>query len=101
MKNLRLWIIGYVVALAAAVLSPLASSAPDGLESVAETYGFADRAAEEPFYRIIPDYLFPGIENEAVATILAGVIGVTLVYALVAGLTYLAYRRKAKAGSQL
>lgn len=96
MKNIRLWIAGYVIALAAAVLSPLASSSPDGLESVAETHGFLDKAAEEPYYSIIPDYLFPGIENEAIATILAGVIGVTLMYALVAGLAYLAYRRKAE-----
>ena len=94
MSNLRLWIVGYLIAVAAAVLSPLASSSPDGLESVAESHGFLDKAAEEPDYSIIPEYQFPGIENEAVATILAGIIGVTLMYAMVAGLAYLAYKRK-------
>lgn len=100
MSNLRLWVVGYLVAIGAAILSPLASASPDGLESVAETHGFIDMAAEEPFYSIIPDYVLPGVENEAVATILAGVIGVTLMYAMVAGLAYLAYRRKMASESQ-
>ena len=85
------WIAGYFIALAVTLLAPLASGSPDGLERVAEDQGFIDTAKDAP-YAVIADYVFPGIENEAVATILAGVIGVTIIYLLLAGGTYLAYR---------
>lgn len=75
----RLLVGGLLIALALAVLSPLASAHPDGLEWVAEQQGFLDRALEAP-YRLIPDYLFPGVANEAVATIVAGVVGVVIVF---------------------
>jgi hypothetical protein len=93
--KLKWWIVGYFVAIAVALLSPLASGSPDGLERVAEDKGFIDRAQDAP-YGIIADYVFPGIENEAVATILAGIIGVTIVYLLVAGGTLLLYRMAAR-----
>jgi len=92
MKNAKLWLVGYVIALGVVLLAPLASSSPDGLEAVAEEHYFSDKAQDPPF-QIIADYVFPGIENEALATILSGFVGVTLVYALVVGLAYLAYRR--------
>jgi ABC-type spermidine/putrescine transport system permease subunit I len=79
------WLIALFVALLLAVASPLASSYPDGLERVAEDHGFIDRAAE-PFYHIIPDYVFPGIPDEALATIVAGVVGTLLLFALGYGL---------------
>ena len=85
------WIAGYFIALAVTLLAPLASGSPDGLERVAEDQGFIDTARDAP-YSVIADYVFPGIENEAVATILAGVIGVTIIYLLLVGGTYLAYR---------
>ena len=88
---MRWWIGGYVIALAVALLAPLASDSPDGLERVAEDSGFLERAEDAP-YSAIADYLFPGVENEALATILAGVVGVTVVYVLVAGAAYLALR---------
>ncbi len=77
----RWWIVGLLLALLVAILSPLASPHPDGLERVAEDKGFIE-AAREPWYEIIPDYVFPGVENEALATILAGIVG-TLVMFLV------------------
>ncbi|NLK52114.1 MAG: hypothetical protein GX295_06680 [Syntrophomonadaceae bacterium] len=72
-------IIGWLVlALILGILvSPWASSNPDGLERVAEDQAFIDRA-ENLFAGLIPDYLMPGIENEAVATALAGGIGVLI-----------------------
>ena len=85
------WIAGYFIALAITLIAPLASSSPDGLERVAEDQGFIHTAREAP-YSVIADYAFPGVENEALATILAGVIGVTIIYLLLAGGTYLAYR---------
>jgi cobalt/nickel transport system permease protein len=73
------WLAGLVIALIVAFLSPLASSSPDGLERVAEDKGFFDTAKDPP-YEIIADYLFPGVENEALATILAGIVGTVVVF---------------------
>jgi hypothetical protein len=85
------WIGGYFIALAVTLIAPFASASPDGLERVAEDQGFMGAAKDAP-YSVIADYVVPGIENEAVATTLAGAIGVTIVYLLLAGGTYLAYR---------
>jgi len=69
---------GLGIAVLLAILSPLASAYPDGLEWVAEQKGFLE-AAQDPAYSIIPDYVFPGISNEAIATIVAGIVGVLVV----------------------
>ena len=90
--KLRWWIVGYLIALAAAALSPFASGAPDGLERVARDKGF-DEAARGPVYHVIPDYLLPGVEDERLATVLAGWIGVTALFLVVGGLAYLLTRR--------
>jgi cobalt/nickel transport system permease protein len=82
------WLAGLAIAVAVTSLSPLASSSPDGLERVAEEKGFID-TAQDPFYEIIADYLFPGIENEALATILAGVVGTVVVFGVCYGLAQL------------
>lgn len=79
--NLKWWHAGLLVVLLVACLAPLASSSPDGLERVAEDGGFIEKA-EEPHYYIIADYVFPWIENEALATVLAGIIGVLGVFVL-------------------
>jgi len=84
-KSRGLLVGGVALSLLLAVLSPLASSHPDGLEWVAEQSGFLD-AARAPWFNIIPDYVLPGIQNEALATILAGVIGVMIVLAAISGL---------------
>ncbi len=70
---------GTLIALVLAVLSPLASSHPDGLEWVAEQQGFLDNA-REALFELIPDYSVPGISNSALATIVAGIIGVVVVF---------------------
>lgn len=80
---------GALLTLALAILSPLASSHPDGLEWVAEQKGFLD-TAQNAVYQIIPDYVVPGIGNEMLATILAGVIGAALVF----GVAYLTARSR-------
>lgn len=72
------WVVGLVLALLLAIASPLASSHPDGLEWVAERQGFLN-AAQGPIYRLIPDYVFPGLSNQVVATILAGILGTLIV----------------------
>jgi hypothetical protein len=86
------WIAALVVALLLALLSPLASPHPDGLERVAEDDGFIDRGQEAP-YEVIPDYLFPGIENEHLATIAAGLVGTLVMFALGSGLAWVLRRR--------
>ena len=82
------WLVALFVCLILVLLSPLASSSPDGLERVAEDKGFLDSASSSPFQRIA-DYVFPGIENEAIATILAGVIGTLLLFGIAYGVAWL------------
>lgn len=60
-------------------ISPLASSLPDGLERVAENLGFAELAGNI-HTALLPDYIMPGISHEGLATGLAGLIGVFLVF---------------------
>ena len=81
-NNKSLIFVGLAIALLLAILSPLASAHPDGLEWVAEQQGFIN-SAQSSSYTIIPDYLIPGISNEALATILAGIVGVVIVFTAV------------------
>ena len=93
MNNKKWWLIALVFCLVLATISPLASSSPDGLEKVAEDQGFIGAAGEAPF-EIVADYVFPGIENEAVATILAGWLGTLLLFAITYGLARLIKSRR-------
>lgn len=73
------WIaVGLVIALAIVGFSPLADPNPDGLERVAEDQGFIE-TAQGPSYEILPDYTVPFIEDPALTTIVAGMIGVLIV----------------------
>jgi cobalt/nickel transport system permease protein len=89
------WVAGLAVALMLAVLSPMASSNPDGLEWVAEQQGFLQRA-QSPGYSIIPDYTLPGISSPVLATILAGVIGTLIVFGVALGVAYSRRTRSSK-----
>lgn len=80
-----------VTLILAIIVSPWASSNPDGLEKKAEEKGFLEKAEEaEPVWTRspIPDYAVPGVEDERVATGLSGFVGVliTLAAAVVVGL---------------
>jgi hypothetical protein len=96
------------LALAVAVglgtaVSPWASPDPDGLERVAEEKGFLDDATSNRIQddSPIPDYAFPGIENERVATGLAGFVGTLGIFALGVGIAWLlrtATRPRRRAG---
>jgi len=82
--------------LLAILLSPFASSSPDGLEKVAEDEGFLEKAEErQPAWELapIPDYAVGGIENESLATALAGLIGTLLTFAVGLGLAKLISRK--------
>ncbi len=84
----KYWLIALLVCLVMAIFSPLASSSPDGLERVAEDKGFIGLAGSSQV-QIIADYLFPGIENQALATIVAGIIGTLFLFSLAYGLAWL------------
>jgi len=70
------------------LLAPLASPHPDGLERVAEDVGFIDTAQDAP-YEIIPDYVLPGVSNENLAVIGAGVVGTLIVAGVAFGIARL------------
>jgi hypothetical protein len=89
-----------VLALAVAVglataVSPFASADPDGLEKVAETKAFLDEAKLAPIQEDspAPDYAFPGVENERLATGLAGFVGTLTAFALGYVLAFVLRRR--------
>ena len=78
----RGWMVaGIVIALVVVLLSPLASSNPDGLERVAMDMGFIEAGQSAP-YEIIPDYTLPFLGETPVSTIAAGAIGVLVVLGL-------------------
>lgn len=91
------WLVGLLVAVSLVIASPLASTNPDGLEWVAAQYGFLG-SAQEPLYRILPDYLFPGISNQALATIVAGILGIAIVFGVSIGVAYTRRNRQASGG---
>lgn len=91
--NKKWWLVAFIFCMGLATISPLASSSPDGLERVAEDKNFLDLANSSPF-SVIADYAFPGIHNEALATILAGWIGTALVFGLACGITWLIVRAR-------
>jgi len=74
----NLAIVGIAAAIAvAALLAPLASSSPDGLERVAENLNFAALAVDT--FAIVPEYELPGVSSPLMAVALAGVFGVAIV----------------------
>jgi hypothetical protein len=78
-------IVGLALAVGlATAVSPFASSSPDGLERVAEDKAFLDRGELHSLQEDspIPDYAFPGIEDERLATGLAGFVGTLTVFAI-------------------
>jgi cobalt/nickel transport system permease protein len=91
--GLAVWGFGLGIALLLAVFSPLASAHPDGLEWVAGQGGFL-AAARVPLYNVIPDYVFPGVSNSALATIIAGIVGTLLVFGVALGVAYARRGRK-------
>ena len=96
MSSKKWWLIGLGAALLLATISPLASSAPDGLEKIAAEQGFVTSATGSPF-QVAADYLFPGIENETLATIVAGWLGVLVMFGAFCGIGWLITRRNRRA----
>lgn len=86
------WITGLFLAILLAVASPLASQHPDGLISVATQYGFLN-SEQSPLYELIPHYLFPGIQNKTLSTILAALLGTLIVFIVAVLVAYSRHRK--------
>ncbi len=91
---------GLVVAVALAFLvAPRASSSPDGLERVAVDEGFAEEGGDHVLADApTADYGISGLDNEALATGLAGLLGIVVTFGVVWGALTLV-RRGQSAGS--
>jgi hypothetical protein len=100
MKKTWLFIaLGLVVCLVlAAVVSPWASSDPDGLEKVSQDKGFSAKEQESAWkWSFMPDYWSEDADGKAtpIKKALAGVAGTLIVFALGFGAAKLIARRKA------
>jgi len=90
--------VGIIASIIIAVfISPFASSFPDGLEKVAENFGFLERAqnvvSDDIF--IIPDYSFDAVNHPLWQGALAGLFGVLIVCAIF-GIVFLIYKVASK-----
>lgn len=88
-------VVGLAVALALVFfVAPIASGDPDGLERVAIDQGFSIEALDHPIDSPLADYGVGGIESERVGTMVAGAIGVAVVFGLGLGLVSVLRRRR-------
>jgi cobalt/nickel transport protein len=88
-------IIGLIIALfLAGMIAMFASPWPDGLEKVAEDKGFIERSEVSPVLPApIPDYAWPGVKNEKLATSLAGIAGTLFIFFITYGISSLIKKR--------
>ena len=97
-------VVGLIIVVAFVLLSPLASSDPDGLNRVAEELGFIELGTGAP-YKILSDYTIPFLGDNSVSTIIAGVLGAAIVATIAIGVGYLlrrqAVRSAPKAGQSV
>jgi cobalt/nickel transport system permease protein len=92
---------GLAVAVALVVfVAPFAGSDPDGLERVAEDAGFAVAAEDNAYDGPFADYGVAGLDNEAVGTIIAGLLGTGLTFAAGMILVGAVRRQRQDAGVQ-
>ena len=77
-------LLGLLIAVfLALILSPFASQMPDGLEKVAEDKGFIGKSEVKPIISSpVPDYAWPGLKNEILATSIAGLFGTCLIFGI-------------------
>ena len=74
------WVIGgLILALALTLIAPFASRYADGLNKFATTQGFIGKAQSAPF-KLLPNYTIPGLHTSGLTTILAGMLGVLIVF---------------------
>ena len=98
-SNLRLFLLGgLLVAVGLAVLvSGFASSAPDGLNKVAEDHGIAAKARQHLFENgPLAGYAVKGVDNARLSTGISGLIGVLVTFGV--GLVLFALVRALRSG---
>jgi len=78
-KRTSLIYIGIMAIAIGLFISPFVSNLPDGLEKVASTFGFEQKADVKPIIPQLIDYQFKGINQIELATIVAGLIGVVVI----------------------
>ncbi len=107
------WVtVGLLLALAITLFAPLASPYSDGMERVAEALyapegveiapvGFVVPETRQFFgefrdapYQILPDYTIPFLGETSLSTILAGMIGVLVVFGIAYGTAWVARRTR-------
>lgn len=91
MKKIILY--SFIIIIVLVILSPIASSSPDGLEKVSEIFNFSEKGIiliNSP----IADYSLRLIKNDSLSTILAGFIGVLIVFFLSLAVGYVIKRVK-------
>ena len=99
-SNLRIFLLGgLLVAIGLALLvSGFASSAPDGLNKVAEDHGFAAAARSHLFENgPLAGYAVKGVGNERLSKGISGLIGVLVTFGI--GLALFALLRAMRPGS--
>ncbi len=100
-SNLRLFLLGgLLVAIGLAMLvSGLASSAPDGLNKVAEDHGLAASARAHLFENgPLAGYAVRGVGNDRLSTGISGLIGVLVTFGI--GLALFALLRAMRSGGR-
>lgn len=80
----------------AAFVSPFASSAPDGLDRVAQDRKFEEKAEGAAVWTRAPcaDYKVQGVSSASISTGLAGAAGTLLVFACAMGLARAVARKR-------
>ena len=86
--NVSLYGLFIVLILLLALITPFASSSPDGLESVAENFGFQET---DGVVLLLEDYGINAINNNFISTVLSGLLGVIVIVAM---FTVVVNRRK-------
>jgi cobalt/nickel transport system permease protein len=87
------WVAGLAIAgIVAGLAAVFASGDPDGLDSVAIENGF-EGAAKDPGFQLLPGYTIPGLDGTT-STIIAGIVGIAIVFLLVFLLGRLLARRR-------
>jgi cobalt/nickel transport system permease protein len=83
-QPVQLWRWGWALAAVLLAAVPWASALPDALETVLESLALAGDPA--PGWAQLADYQVPGVGPAGLSTVLAGAVGVGLLWALAAGL---------------
>jgi len=74
------WLVAIIIILAVFLYVPTYIAGPDGLEAVFETYGFTP--PPQSWSGLLPDYTIPWIMDEWVTSLLSGVLGILIVFAI-------------------